>query len=121
LCFAAGALGELRNTRAFEPLFNRFSQPEAIPGLRAHIAAALGKFGDGRALSPLLSALRDEDEDVVVRIAAAEGLGWLGDAQAIPALEHARQFDTGTDEFGMSVRSTAKEAIKRIKKLQRHR
>ena len=58
--------------------------------------------------------LHSIDEDEVVRIAACEGLGYLDDRRALSALEYVYEHDDAIDEFGVTVKETALEAIKRL-------
>ncbi len=77
---AAQKLGEIKDSRAVEPLI------AALKDRRVQEAAivALGKIGDARALEPLIAALKDIYSDV--RWWAAYALGKIGDARAVESL-----------------------------------
>jgi len=93
---AAKALGEIRDTRAVEPLiqalqdayfdedfFWETGEMESFsPWVRNAAAEALGKIGDARAVEPLIKALKSE----TVRVNAAEALGNIGDIRAVEPL-----------------------------------
>ncbi len=59
---AAGALGEMRDTRAVEPLIHALK--DESPYVRFTTAKALGEMGDPRAVEPLIEALKDKDGKV---------------------------------------------------------
>ena len=80
---AAGALANLGDTQAVEPLIGAV-QNDVSSGVRAYASYALGKIGDPRAVEPLIEALKDEA--IFVRINAAEALGDIGDARAVAPL-----------------------------------
>lgn len=79
---AALMLGNLRDTRAVEPLIQALD----APGFKTPIyaAEALGKIGDIRAIEPLLNVLSTPNE--TLRKAAADALKRLGhdDIQRVP-------------------------------------
>jgi len=112
-CIAAFSLGLLGDKRAFELLLRALKNPAPNNWMRPFAAAALGRLGDKQAFDHLINIL--EDEDIVVQIAAVEGLGYLGDERALPLLQQKQQYDDGIDEFGISVKNTAIEAIERIR------
>jgi hypothetical protein len=59
---AAGALGQIRDARAVEPLVTALKdQDDAV---RQAAAAALGKIGDARTVEPLMAALKDKNSSV---------------------------------------------------------
>jgi hypothetical protein len=69
------ALGEIRDTRAVEPLIRLLGEPSVE--VRWETALALGEIGDPRAIEPLLPALRDPDRYVRYGTALAlSKLGW---------------------------------------------
>ena len=79
---AAGALGEIGDTRAVDPLIAAL---ESKAMTRRYAAAkALGKLGDKRATKPLIAVLRDTQTSV--RVAAVEALGHIADVQAVEPL-----------------------------------
>lgn len=59
---AAGALGEIGDTRAVEPLIQALSDLDG--SVRSVAAEALGKIGDVRAVEPLTKSLKDKDKFV---------------------------------------------------------
>jgi HEAT repeat protein len=79
---AAGALGEIGDARAVEPLIAALKDKNS--GIRYGAAGALGEIGDARAVEPLIAALKDKHP--VVRETAAEALGEIGDARAVEPL-----------------------------------
>ncbi|WP_319642088.1 HEAT repeat domain-containing protein [Methanovulcanius yangii] len=70
---AAKALGNIRDTRAVEPLIHALNDENYK--VRKSAAEALGRIGDGRAVEPLCKALNDEYD---VRITSAEALRMIG-------------------------------------------
>ncbi len=81
--YATGALGELADSRAVEPLLSRLHDSE--DSIRMLCAESLGMIGDARAVEPLIAALKDRVSDV--RSLAAEALGKIGDPRAVKELE----------------------------------
>ena len=93
-------LGEVRDTRAVEPLLDLFRK-NRTGSIRwtAAIATALGLIGDKRAVGPLISELDrsladahssgDWDAQGFDMRAYTEALGRLGDKRAIPTLKRA--------------------------------
>lgn len=79
---AAGALGEIGDTRAVEPLIALLKDETSQN--RDAAAVALGKLGDPRAVDPLIAFLRDAT--AWNRNTAALALGEIGDPQAIEPL-----------------------------------
>jgi HEAT repeat protein len=79
---AAGALGDIGDARALDPLVAVLQDPD--PLVRAVAASALGRIGDARALDPLVAVLQDPDPSV--RQAAVHALGKMGDARAVKPL-----------------------------------
>jgi len=77
---AAKTLGELRATRAVEPLIQTLH--DANSAVRYECVSALGELRDTRAVGALLLALQDTDKSV--RIGAAEALGKLGTQRTLP-------------------------------------
>ena len=67
---AAGALGELGDARAVEPLIAALKDESEV--VRWSAARTLGELGNARAVEPLKELLGDED--AAVRTAAAEAL-----------------------------------------------
>jgi len=77
---AAGALGYLRDPRAFAPLIRAFY--EDIEWLvRFSAAVSLGNLGDPRAYDALLSAL--DSKEGILHQAAISALGEVGDARCV--------------------------------------
>ena len=74
---AAGALREIGDARAVEPLTEALKDESGE--VRRRAAWALGEIGDTVAVEPLIEALRDEDEKV--RSGAAGALEMIGDAK----------------------------------------
>ena len=72
--FAARALGEIKDTRAVEPLIEALKDSDKRVGIFA--ARALGNIGDARGVEPLIDALQDSDEEM--RKWAADALEKLG-------------------------------------------
>jgi uncharacterized membrane protein YhaH (DUF805 family) len=68
--WATGALGEVGDARAVNPL-TVVMLKDKDKGLRARAAEALGKIGDARAAKSLSAALKDDDEGVRTRAARA--------------------------------------------------
>lgn len=70
-----GALGEIRDAQAIDPLIRTLRDPSAE--VRWEAALALGEIGDGRATGSLLPGLRDPDRYVRYGTALAlQKLGW---------------------------------------------
>ncbi|KUG20704.1 hypothetical protein ASZ90_009557 [hydrocarbon metagenome] len=105
---AAGALGELGDTRAIGPLAELMHDEES--GVRWMAADALAKMG-AAAVEPLIQNLRHGDVDV--RWMAALALGDIGDPRAVLPLIH-----TLKDEDAY-VRSRAALALGKIGALAR--
>ena len=64
---AAGALGQLGDARAVEPLIAALADRDSA--VRVSAAGALGQLGNAQAVEPLIAALADRDSDV--RVSAA--------------------------------------------------
>ena len=79
---AAEILGDMGDSRAFEPLILTLKKGDYYD--RRAGAIGLGKLGDSRAVEPLILALKDDDKWVIRR--AAEALGKLGDSRAVEPL-----------------------------------
>src|SRR5665647_721650 len=79
---AAGALGDLRDASAVEPLITALKNDE-LSGVRWKAAEALSKIG-APAVDALIEALRHHDDDV--RWKAAIALGEIGDPRAVEPL-----------------------------------
>jgi|GEM_PF-986014 len=75
-------LGDLKDTRAVEPLLVALS--DSNDRVRAGVAQALGELKDARAVEPLINALSDEDWNVQAK--AAWALGDLGDSAVEPLI-----------------------------------
>jgi HEAT repeat protein len=126
---AAGALGDIGDPRAVEPLITalknnelsgvRWKAAEAlskigVPAVDALIgglshedddvrwkaAIALGEIGDSKAVEPLIALLRDEDRFVKSR--AAHALGMIGEA-AVDPLIHALREGDGNLRWGAAI------------------
>lgn len=80
------ALGQLKSTKALEPLLALLENPNST--IRYSVADALGLLGDQKAVDFLLKIVSNKSESGEVRIRAAESLGVLGrnDAVVIEAL-----------------------------------
>ena len=72
-CVAVYTLGDIRETRAVEPLIALLSHED--PTIRRMAAHALGKIKDPRAVYPLAYLLNNPNERVMVRCAAASAIG----------------------------------------------
>jgi len=79
---AASALGDIKDTRAVEPLIAALKDKNSI--VRRLAASALAKIMDTRAVVPLIAALKDKDADV--RACAAWALGDIKDSRAVEPL-----------------------------------
>ncbi|MHB1844329.1 MAG: HEAT repeat domain-containing protein [Deltaproteobacteria bacterium] len=97
---AAGALGELDDKAAVQPLLDAIdfsvgggtdSETRSVNEANKEIATALGLLGDRKAVSSELKLLRSRD--MYVKLAAVEALGRLGDRSAVDAL-----MDIATDD-----------------------
>jgi HEAT repeat protein len=126
---AAGALGEIGDARAVEPLVTAMKNEEfsgvrwkaaealsrigspAVGGLigalqhkdddvRWKAAIALGEIGDPRAVEPLIALLGDEDRFVKGR--AAHALGQIGEAAIDPLIRALRKGD-GNLRWGSAI------------------
>jgi HEAT repeat protein len=138
---AAEALGKIIDTDAIEPLIQCLSDRDAHVRLSA--ARALEPFHDPRSVPPLLALLRDPDASVRegavmtlgelrnaqtldaliaalddpepdVRQAVMVALQSLGDHRALPALEHHAARDTSVTSWGLPLKDSAAQTIKRI-------
>jgi len=126
---AAGALGDIGDPRAVEPLIAALKNDEfsgvrwiaaealcklgapavdpLIGALQHHnddvrwkAAVALGEIGDPRAVEPLIALLCDEDRFVKGR--AAHALGLIGEAAVIPLIRALREGD-GNLRWGSAI------------------
>lgn len=79
-CVAVYTLGDIRETRAVEPLIALLSNED--PTIRRIAAHALGKINDPRAVYPLAYMLNNPNERVMVRCAAASALGSISGDRA---------------------------------------
>ncbi|HYR86514.1 MAG TPA: HEAT repeat domain-containing protein [Terriglobia bacterium] len=80
---AAEVLGEIRDTRAIEPL-RQLMDGEPDEAVRRTAAYALARIGTPMAFEPLRAALGDSSDDV--RRIAADGIGSLRDSRALDTL-----------------------------------
>ena len=130
---AVEALGNLKDTRAVEPLIRILEQDVSF--VRWEAAEALGKIGDASAIKPLINALVEtwyiqrkaedalvrigspavepliralEKEKVPVRCEVAKVLAKVGDRQAVEPLIKA------LEDENSRVRATAAEALGKI-------
>jgi HEAT repeat protein len=71
---AIGALGQLGDKRAVEPIASMLQ--DAVPAVRRSAAEVLGRWREGQALERLILALRDPDDSV--RLSAVRALGRIG-------------------------------------------
>jgi HEAT repeat protein len=104
---AAWALGQIRDTRAVDPL-NKLLLSKEFRGFPVigTSAKALGNLRDGRSVEPLINALTDAIPQV--RANAAWALGEIRDKRALDALNTTRR------DRDSSVREAAEEAIAKI-------
>ncbi len=72
--YAAGALGQIGDKRAVEPLIAALENED----IRSYAAKALGQIGDNRAVEPLIATLKSEDKAWRGREFATEALGQIG-------------------------------------------
>jgi HEAT repeat protein len=79
---AVGALGEIGDKRAVEPIIELLGAYDRK--VRMSAAKALGKIGDKKAVEPLIRTLRDKDE--LVRRNAVSALGEIVDKRAVEPL-----------------------------------
>jgi HEAT repeat protein len=79
---AAGALGDIGDVRAVEPLIAALKHGERE--VRQAITEALGKIGNPQAVEPLIATLKDKEWKV--RKASASALGKIGDQRAVEPL-----------------------------------
>ncbi|MBI4222080.1 MAG: HEAT repeat domain-containing protein [Planctomycetes bacterium] len=82
VCAVIEAMGQIRDTRAVEPLIAFLNHKEAK--IREYTAVSLGKLRDSRAVESLIAALNDEQERV--RWYAADSLGKIGDPVCVDSL-----------------------------------
>jgi len=138
---AAYALGNIRDSRAVEPLIEvmkdeygsvrSWAVVEALGNIgdsravepligvlkdeygyiQSRIVEALGRIGDKRAVEPLIEALADPNW--WIRKCAAEALGRIGDKRAVEPLIEALN-DKGWWYRGLSIRLAAVEALAEI-------
>jgi HEAT repeat protein len=100
---AIQALGEIRDTKAIEPLIKKLGDP--LHEIWQAAAEALGKMGEP-AVESLIQALKDEKWDV--RTGAARSLGGIGDNKAVDPLIQALK------DRNLTVRIHATEALVKI-------
>jgi HEAT repeat protein len=100
---AAASLGQLGDTRAFQPLLNAVRDPMAEAS--AESVRALASLGDPRAIGSLIEVIRNADGFYasIVRRAAVLALGELGGAQAIAELRSV----ASNDAEDSTIRQTA--------------
>jgi len=101
---AAEALGEIKDSRAVEPLSAALK--DSNEWVRWHAAEALGKIG-ASAVEPLIVALKDRDQKNAHR-AVAEALGRIGTPAVEPLIVALKDRD-------QNVRCAAAEALGKIK------
>ena len=77
---AANALGDIKDTRAVEPLIEALQ----VKDLQWHAALSLGKIKDPRAVEPLIAALNDKDPEFREQVALS--LGDIKDPRAVAPL-----------------------------------
>jgi hypothetical protein len=102
---AAGALGDMGDPAAVEPLMVALDDDSA--SVRIAVIAALGRIGDPAAVEPLMAALRSQAVDI--RKAAADSLGQVGDPRAVEALI------VCLEDASWSVRCAAADALGQIR------
>lgn len=101
---AAMALGELKDSRAIEPLIAALK--DRYYDVRQVVIKALEEIADARAVEPLIAALKGGDSGV--RKAAVNALVKLGDARALDAIIAALK------DSDKAVRETAAAALGQI-------
>lgn len=101
---AASALGEIKDSRAVEPLIAALKDGDE--GVRWCAAFALGEIKDSRAVEPLIAVLKDGNKQV--RINTMWSLGEIGDSRAVEPLIAALK-----DEHAW-VRENAAKALKKL-------
>ena len=99
---AAGALGDIGDVRAVEPLIKALRT--MCVDVRSKTALALAKIGDARAIEPLIEALKDGSFEV--RLRASQSLGRIGDSRAVLPLIQVRDRD-----HDAHVRGAARDAL----------
>jgi HEAT repeat protein len=77
---AANALGDIKDTRAVEPLIEALQ----VKDLQWHAARSLGEIKDTRAVEPLIAALNDKDLEFREQVALS--LGQINDPRAVAPL-----------------------------------
>lgn len=80
----AEILGEIKDSRAVNPLIEVLKNPDETEFIRAEAASALGEIGDSAATQSLIQALAHESEQI--RSMAALSLGQIGDSSAVEPL-----------------------------------
>jgi HEAT repeat protein len=80
---AAAALGEIRDTKAVDPLIQALKYEKKSPRLVTTAAWALSKIGEPT-VDPLIQALEDKSKNV--RLAAVWALGEIKDSRAVGPL-----------------------------------
>ena len=106
---AAEALGEIKETRAIEPLISAFQ----IKEMRLVGVNALLKINKSSAVEPFIQILKDETATDDMRADASWALGEMGDPRAKEAL--LQTLATGKDN---NVKMSAARALKQIKQSQ---
>ena len=107
---AIEALGKIGDPEAISAILS--AMEAGSPAVRKRAISALSKFRDPRTIQALMSALTDPNEEI--RSSAAIGLADIGDASCIAKLESMADSDSSSD-----VRSTAAQAVERIRAQQR--
>ncbi|MFL5733823.1 MAG: HEAT repeat domain-containing protein [Chloroflexia bacterium] len=102
--YVVGALGDIRDPRAVEPLIQTALNDEDEE-VRSRAIEALVEIGDVRAVDPLLHLLQNSQESLI-RCFAAKGLGEFRDGKAVEPLIDALLHDRST-----SVRESAAQAL----------
>jgi HEAT repeat protein len=113
-CDAAKALGELKDTRAVEPLLLMLKDENY--DVRESAVRALGSIGDVRVIEPLvtiaeLPMLRGNKQYEKVREAASEALGSITDARSVEPLIAAFKNHRWLNEIGNSLAKIGPSAV----------
>lgn len=104
---AAGALAEIKDAQAVEPLIAALKDSDI--DMRKAAAISLDKLKNTQAVEPLISVLKDKREDISVRRLAAKALGNIGDIKTVES------FIAGLEDRNWLVRGNAAESLGMIR------
>jgi hypothetical protein len=107
--YAASALGELNDTRAFGPLIQTLKDESEDDFVRASAADSLGKLNDSQAIEPLIHAFRDDSSDV--RFAALKALVAINAVD--PLIQALKDKDSQVRQYAATALDEIKERNKR--------